>query len=360
MTFGLAIAGLGTMGRVAVIAAAADPRWHIVGASDPDPEARAWLHDRVPQAPTFADSRHLVAHCGSGDVLAVMTPPRFHAPLAQDALGRGLHVLCEKPMATNATDAQQMLRAAHMAGAAEPDPKVLAVVDHQLRYNAARQWIRDHLERGTIGTPHHVLSVMAIPTLATAPWSWWSSRAEGGGVLNEFASHTIDLLQWWFGPCATATGTLRTTTSTRRDNDGVARPSDCDDFISAQLCWPTGPVADVLVSGTARPPRRVIEIHGEDGSIICDAHDYLTHVRRDGTTTTHYLREREASLLGDPDDTYTQPFARLLADIAGWLDGSVKTLHATTFDQALAVVQTLDAVRADSARPHPPIARYPL
>lgn len=348
------------MGRVAVLAARSDPRWRIVGASDPDPRAREWFREQVPGATAFDDSDDLLALCEPGELVAVMTPPRLHAPLSRSALNRGLHVLCEKPMARSSVEVDEMLDAARAAGATGANPKRLALVDHQLRYNGARRWIRDQIERGTVGVPRHVLSVMAIPSLATTPWSWWSVRDEGGGVLNEFASHTVDLLQWWFGPCATATGTLRTVTRTRLDGDGDAHPADCDDLVSAQLCWPSGLVADVLVSGTARPPRRVLEVHGDEGSILCDERDQVTHVRRDGTATTHDLREGAPSLIGDPDDAYTQPFARQLSDIAAWMGRGDITLEATTFAQAADVVRTLDAIRADSARHRTPIVRPPL
>src|SRR4029453_5601279 len=50
------------------------------------------------------------------DLVSIVTPPAFHCRQALDAFAAGAHVLCEKPVALNATEARAMLAAAAEAG----------------------------------------------------------------------------------------------------------------------------------------------------------------------------------------------------------------------------------------------------
>jgi len=58
------------------------------------------------------------------DAVVICTPNKFHAPVTIDALGCGLHVLCEKPMALNAEEGRAMLQAAQDSG------KILSIAFH--------------------------------------------------------------------------------------------------------------------------------------------------------------------------------------------------------------------------------------
>src|SRR5215471_7629548 len=74
-------------------------------------EARRELARRtVPHARIYDDARSLLAaEANDLDFVDIATPPCDHAPIAHLALSKGLHVLCEKPLATSAHDAQAML-----------------------------------------------------------------------------------------------------------------------------------------------------------------------------------------------------------------------------------------------------------
>ena len=45
-----------------------------------------------------------------------------------------------------------------------------------------------------------------LPTMFDAPWSWLSDAESGGGLLNEFGSHVVDLLRWYFGEIVAVQG----------------------------------------------------------------------------------------------------------------------------------------------------------
>src|SRR5947209_1462615 len=72
----------------------------IVAIADVSPERRAAAQAAWPQARVYADHHALLdAEAGRLDFVDVATPPSDHAAVALEALGRGLHVLCEKPLA---------------------------------------------------------------------------------------------------------------------------------------------------------------------------------------------------------------------------------------------------------------------
>ena len=63
----------------------------------------------------YTDYRELLAHNGL-DAVSIVAPPHLHAEMTAAALERDLHVLCEKPLAMNAAEAEAMLKQADAAG----------------------------------------------------------------------------------------------------------------------------------------------------------------------------------------------------------------------------------------------------
>ena len=80
-------------------------------------ERRSKLADDFGIANTHGDYRELLAR-DDLDAVAVVVPDDLHKEIALAAIGRGLHVLCEKPLANSASDARQMLGAAVAADVA--------------------------------------------------------------------------------------------------------------------------------------------------------------------------------------------------------------------------------------------------
>jgi predicted dehydrogenase len=130
---------------------------------------------------------------GGFDAVYIATPVFLHGPQTMAALAAGLHVLCEKPMAMNFLEAQQMVQAADL------HRRVFGVAYYRRSYpkvQAAMELIR----KGVIGQP-----VMAfaschsqLPAGTTRQWLLDPGRA-GGGPLYDVGSHRIDLLNYFFG-----------------------------------------------------------------------------------------------------------------------------------------------------------------
>src|SRR5258708_18910766 len=110
------------------------------------------------------------------------------------AAEQGKHILCEKPMAMNVAEAQAMTAAATAAG-------VMALIDHELRFQHGRQTAYAMLRLGEIGKVRHAKYLFQAPHRGdpNIPWNWWSDAAMGGGALGAITSHIIDSFHWFLG-----------------------------------------------------------------------------------------------------------------------------------------------------------------
>ena len=131
---------------------------------------------------------------GDVDLVCITTPPRLHREMVLFALEHNKHILCEKPMAMNVAEAREMTEAA----AGKP---LLALIDHELRFQPGRQKAWAMLREGEIGRIRHVKYHFSAPHRGdpNLPWNWWSDETEGGGALGAIASHVIDSFHWFLG-----------------------------------------------------------------------------------------------------------------------------------------------------------------
>lgn len=165
----------------------------------------AWLAhvQREMQVPhTFTDYGDLLDRPDI-DAVSICLPTALHAEAAVRALGAGKHVLCEKPMATNARDARAM------AAAAKRARKVLMISQNQ-RFTQEAQYLKRRLGKGELGDLYFVrtgwrrpMGMLPQPVAhrATGAFSrnWFNQQAGGGGVLRDLGSHMVDLSLWFLG-----------------------------------------------------------------------------------------------------------------------------------------------------------------
>src|SRR5438552_344613 len=135
------------------------------------------------------DWQELVA-CADVDLVSIVTPPVTHMEITLAALERGKAVLCEKPMALNASQAERMTERADSAG-------VLALIDHELRFINSRRTMRAMLQSGAIGTVRHCNYVFRSDYRGVlGTWDWWSDAKMGGGMLGAIGAHAVDSIRW--------------------------------------------------------------------------------------------------------------------------------------------------------------------
>ncbi len=157
-----------------------------------DPRAKRSQIEALQPQQVYSDFDRLL-NDPNVDVVYLATPVFLHAPLTMKALEAGKDVLVEKPMALNATQAEEM------CGLAEQLGRRLAVAYYR-RFWPSFQLVRDLLQKGDLGPT--VLVRMALHSwFAPGNHGSWRSQPElaGGGVLSDVGSHRLDLLAWWFG-----------------------------------------------------------------------------------------------------------------------------------------------------------------
>jgi predicted dehydrogenase len=183
------------------------------------------------------------------DLVCIATPTVLHKPMTLAALGRGAHVLCEKPTAMNAGEARAMLDAARAAGR-------LHMIDHELRFNPNRARMAELIGDGTLGEIRHV-NIVNIGASWNDPagrpmGDWWSDATQGGGRLGANGSHQVDMLRWWLGEPAAVVGQALTMVPDRVDpKTGAKWTATADDLSHLTLQWPSGALAQVFMSGVA-------------------------------------------------------------------------------------------------------------
>jgi predicted dehydrogenase len=229
----------------------------IVAIADLSEERREVARRHFPGVRVYADHRALLAaECENGelDFCDVATPPSDHAAVTHAALDRGLHVLCEKPLATSIEDARSMLRHA-------TDAERVLYPCHNYKHAPVVKTVRAVLDAGRIGKVHLVTLQTFRNTHAKGVNEWrtdWrrERRYSGGGIAMDHGSHTFYLAFEWLKAYPTAI-TARATT---------LGPFDTEDDFTCSLKFPTG-VASAHLSWNAGVRKVLYTIHGQRGAV---------------------------------------------------------------------------------------------
>lgn len=222
--------------------------------------------DRFPAATRHDDPQALIDD-DSLDLVVIATPNDSHAPLAQAALAAGRHVVVDKPLATDDTDAVALAQLARGAG------RLLSVFHN-------RRWDSDFL------TVSRLLREDALGEVMLAEFRWdrfrpaikpgW--REEGGpgsGLLNDLGPHMIDQAIHLFGMPDAVAGDV----TAQRAQAGV------DDYFEVVLRYGVRRVTIGSASLVAAPRPR-FALHGTKGSFVKYGIDQQEAVLRAGGMPT--------------------------------------------------------------------------
>ena len=113
---------------------------------DPSDERRSAVTRVYPRVDEY---RTLGEALGQLDAVIIAAPPTLHAPLALEAIARGVHVLVEKPLAPTVKEGQAMVRAAEKKG-------VTLMVGHTFEYHSAVWELRSMVQRGDLGDLYYL------------------------------------------------------------------------------------------------------------------------------------------------------------------------------------------------------------
>jgi predicted dehydrogenase/uncharacterized membrane protein YbhN (UPF0104 family) len=158
-----------------------------------------------PAAKTYADAEELLDR-EQLDFCDICTPPSTHRPLIEQAVGRGIHVLSEKPLAPSITDAERISEAVRAAG-------VVFQPCHQYHYSPQWQAVRRLLPRlGRIYFAEYEVQ-RTEANEGNSNWSpgWRTDReVAGGGILVDHGAHIFYQLRAILGEPKTVQATVRT------------------------------------------------------------------------------------------------------------------------------------------------------
>jgi predicted dehydrogenase len=294
----------------------------------------------IPHA--FDDYRHMLDNVDV-DLVSIVTPPYLHYEMVLEAARRGLHVICEKPLALNATEAEGMLEAMDARG-------LVHAVDHEFRYYRALAAFKAEVDRGALGEPRLARVVWRSDARSTAHkvgYSWWSERERGGGVLGAVASHWIDAFRWWFGEPHDIASQTATFVPLRVDDSGTEREVTSEDTASLSMrLGPSGTLGSIDVSMAVGPPGVRVEAYGTQGALIMDSYESLTFIGpgqppREVPLAPWRFEPAPGQLPNIP------AFAALAADVRAAIRGEEHNAFPTLAD-ALAVQRVLDAAHVAS------------
>jgi predicted dehydrogenase len=205
----------------------------IVGLVDPNPQSIERLRQRVSLdgVPAFAEPAELYK-AAEVDAVVIATPHTLHHPMIMRALERGLHVLCEKPLACTPEEARDIAGAAAASG-------LTVTIGYQRHFDPGYLYMRDVIERGDLG------ELRAVSITCGQHWDEWTRSGwrqvpelSGGGMLMDTGSHMVDLLCWLVG---------RPFVHVRALVENRGRPVDID--TTAMVAFEGGVQAQLMVLG---------------------------------------------------------------------------------------------------------------
>lgn len=251
-------------------------RWGIIGAGDivrrrvapaindlPNCELTAVARANADMAAEFAsefgakrgygDWRELVKD-DEVDAVYIATPVYLHAPQTIAAAEAGKHVLCEKPMAMNASECDEMIAACEANG-------VKLGIAYYRRFYPVLARVRELLASGEIGRPvvAQINSFEYVDIAVDDPRHWFLEKAKnGGGPMMDFGCHRLEVVTNLFGRVAR----MSSLTANVEWKD-----REVEDTAVATLEFESGPVATVTVTHGAIEPQDTLNIFGTLGSL---------------------------------------------------------------------------------------------
>lgn len=185
------------------------------------------------------------------DMIVVCTPPNLHLPMCTLALKQGKHVLCEKPLARNPAEAEEIVKAAQESG-------LKLKCGFNLRHHPGIQQARDWFDHGFIGEPGFIRCRYGIGGRPGYDKEWRADvNISGGGQLMDQGMHALDLSHWFLGDFNQAFGFLQ--------DSFWNMPVEDNAF--CLLRTGRGQVASIHVSWTQWKNLFSFEIFGKDGYI---------------------------------------------------------------------------------------------
>lgn len=174
-----------------VAAAGQSDRTRLVATVDLNRETAEQAAQTYGAAKALTDYREVLDDPSVG-VVVVATPPSTHREIAEQALRKGKHVLCEKPLAGTLEEALALCRTA-----VETNRKLR--VGYILRHNRTYQTVADMIHSGSIGAPMVMRMLGGEFALNEDHWKRDLGLIKETSPLIDCGCHYVDLMRWFSG-----------------------------------------------------------------------------------------------------------------------------------------------------------------
>ncbi|WP_427160076.1 Gfo/Idh/MocA family protein [Aliinostoc sp. HNIBRCY26] len=261
---GVAIVGTGFGQKVHIPALQAHHRTEIT----------AIYHRDINKAQTIAAANNIPQACDTlTDILnlptvqavSISTPPFLHYEMAKQVLQAGKHLLLEKPVTLNVTEARELYQLAQQKN-------LIATVDFEFRFVPAWQFFAELLTSDYVGNPRLIkIDWLGSSRADTSrPWNWYSSQEKGGGALGSLGSHAFDYIYWLFGAVKRLNAHLTTAIPVRVEPaTGELKPVETDDTCLISLELANGTPCQVAISAVVHASRtHWVEVYGDRGTLV--------------------------------------------------------------------------------------------
>ncbi|MFA5423820.1 MAG: Gfo/Idh/MocA family oxidoreductase [Phycisphaerae bacterium] len=273
------------------------------------------------------------------DFVIIATPTSFHYGDVKEAVKRGIHTFVEKPFVLNVTEGEEITGMLN-------GNRLINQVGYVIRFNEIFVKIKQLINDGFIGKPLTYKMEMNGPTVSKPVKSGWrSKKSNGGGCLYDFASHSIDLINYLVGKPKKITGTILKSIYSVNVEDQITSTFIHDGNLSGTLM--------VNWSDTSyRKPAYKFELMGDRGKVIADMHAFklfLNYEPSDGKYMkgwnnryiTDFSRPVRFYLRGNE---FTRQLDYFIDSIMGRTDGGM-----CTFNDGLNANRVIEEIMEDNS-----------
>ncbi len=232
--------------------------------------ADRWEYD------SYTTDWHKVIEDENIDVVEICVPNNLHAEIAIAAAKAGKAICCEKPLALNVAEAEEMVKVVEEAG-------VPNLVSFNYRRVPAVTLAKMLIDEGRLGKIFHYRANFLqdwtisteVPQGGMATWRL-DIKAAGSGVTGDLLAHCIDTAMWHNGPITDVCAMTETFVKERMHAEtGKVEPVGIDDACTFMCHYDNGSLGNFESTRYARGHKALytFEINGEKASIAWDLHD---------------------------------------------------------------------------------------
>lgn len=333
----IGVVGLGKMGmsHFAIVNAQPGVETHACDAS----KTIADVVERYSSAQIWSDYNEMLEHAAL-DAVVIAVQSSLHGSMVRQALDRGLHVFCEKPLCLDWRESEELALCAEQRG-------VVNQVGYHYRYVGAFREMKRLIDLGAIGEPTHLLAEAYGPVVLRRKGSTWRTKSnEGGGCLYDYAAHPINLVNWIVGQPSAVSGTVLNRVFS----------AETDDEVYSTFSYPSGLSVHLSVNWSDDSYRKMstkVSVSGTNGRLTADRQELQVYLRRSIPELSEYVEGwnvKYTTELTDPVGFYLrgEEYSAQIADFVASIRAG-RQLSPNTFASSAVTDRVMAMMLADRA-----------